>query len=401
MRREKILQQQLYTVAFVDLSIKCILDASTLYKRPEWMDTMFLLIFFGCIAWKLLLQRYTKPMLIGTALFGILFAAASFRMSYFFLLFTFCGLAALQNVDIKGVLKYTSIAKIIMILLHVIPYIFVAVLEPEKIVYVYRNGVQRQFFYLGHPNTFSMYVGWALLEFTYAYYERLKKWHLVSFWLINYVVYQFTDSNTSLIIATFCLFSFFLEKRKPNLIAKFYTPIAQYGYTVCMIFFTVITIWFTKMPAGLKSAYLTLNDFFTGRLLYGAYTYENFGIAWLGNPNVALHGKAYFEGFWIDNLVYDNSYIFLLVKYGAIFLPIFAVGFWWLQKGKENDTSKNLETIMLVAYTFFSIMENYSVNAVLCFPVLFIGVKIFDVYEEKQQNKIKEKEKQREQVRGI
>ena len=116
MKQKTSLQQQLYTVAFVDLSIKNILDSSSLFHRPEWMDTMFLLIFFGCIGWKLMLQRYTKPMLFGTALFGLIFALVSFKMSYFFLLFTFCGVAAAQDINLKQVLRYTSVTKILMLL---------------------------------------------------------------------------------------------------------------------------------------------------------------------------------------------------------------------------------------------------------------------------------------------
>lgn len=391
MKQKSTLQQQLYTIAFVDLSIKNILDSSSLFQRPEWMDTLFLLIFFGCMGWKFLLQRYTKPMLAGTVVFGALFAFVSFRMSYFFLLFTFCGVAGLQDVDLKKVLRYTSVTKILMILLHVIPYIVTAIVSPEDIVYVYRNGVQRQFFYIGHPNTFSMYVGWALLEFTYAYYERLNRYHLCFIWFINFVVYQFTDSNTSLIVATLCLISFLLEKKKPQWIAKVYTPIARYGYLVCSIFFSIITIWFTRMPAVLKEMYYVLNDFFTGRLLFGSFTYEQFGIAWLGNPSVALRQKTFFEGYWIDTLVYDNTYIYLLVKYGALFLPIFSVAIILAEKDKEKDTKRNIEKILVIAYTFFAIMENYSINAVLCFPILFVGERLFIVYEAKRQKRTDEK----------
>ena len=387
MKQKTSLQQQLYTVAFMDLSIKNILDSSALFHRPEWMDTMFLLIFFGCIGWKLILQRYTKPMLFGTAVFGLIFALVSFKMSYFFLLFTFCGVAAAQDINLKQVLKYTSVTKILMILLHVIPYIVTLMVTPEQIQYFYRNGVQRHYFYVGHPNTFSMYVGWALLEFAYAFYDQLRGVHLILLWVVNFIVYKFTDSNTSLIVMTLCIAGFLAERAKPQLMAKILTPIARFGFAFCSIFFTVITMWFTSMPSAIRELYLKLNDFFTGRLLFGAFTYETFGIAWLGNPGVYLSGTTYFEGFWIDSLVYDNSYIYLLVYYGAIFLPIFSLAFIITGKDKKKDTRRNVEKVLLIGYTFYAIMENYAINAVLCFPVLFVGSRIFEMYEEKQQAK--------------
>lgn len=387
MKQRTSLQQQLYTVAFVDLSIKNVLDSSTLFHRPEWMDTMFLLIFFGFIGWKLMLQRYTKPMLFGTTVFGLIFALVSFKMSYFFLLFTFCGVAAAQDINLKQVFRYTSVTKILMILLHVIPYIVTAIVTPEQIDYIYRNGVKRQYFYIGHPNTFSMYVGWALLEFAYAFYDQLRGIHLILIWILNFIVYKYTDSNTSLIVMTICVAGFLAERTKPQLMAKIVTPIARFGFAFCSIFFTVITMWFTSMPPAIRELYLKLNDFFTGRLLFGAFTYDTFGIAWLGNPGVYLSGTTYFEGFWIDSLVYDNSYIYLLVYYGAIFLPIFSLAFIITGKDKKKDTRRNVEKVLLIGYTFYAIMENYAINAVLCFPVLFVGSRIFEMYEEKQQAK--------------
>lgn len=401
MQKKYALHQQLYTLAFVILSVKNVLDSSQLIHRPDWMDNLFVLSFFALIGWKFMLQRYTKPMLFGTMFFGAIFAFVSFRMSYFFLLFTFCGLAALQNVDLKKVLRYTSITKILMILLHVIPYLVMKMISPEQVEYVWRNGVRREFFYIGHPNTFSMYVGWAILEFTFAFYEQLRVIHLIGLWFVNYIVYQYTDSNTSIMVATIVLSLFILDRTRPKLTAKIVTPIARYGYAVCAVFFTVITIWFTSMPAPIKQLYLQLNDFFTGRLLFGSFAYEYFGIAWIGNPAVRFPGKRFFEGFWVDSLVFDNTYIYLLVYYGAIFLPIFSIAFLWLGKDKERNPARNLEKILIIAYTFFAIMENYANNAVLCFPVLFVGQKIFVEYEKRRAKKREERLQALDKMKNI
>lgn len=388
MKKEKVLQQQLYTLGFVILSVKNILDSSTLFHRPEWLDTVFLLSFFACIGWKLMLQRYTKPMLFGTVIFGAIFAFVSFRMSYFFLLFTFCGVAAAQDVDIQKVCRYTSVTKVLMILLHVVPYIVTAIITPEQIDYVYRNGVQRQYFYLGHPNTFSMYVGWALLEIAFAFYEQLKIKHLVVLWFLNYVAYLFTDSNTSLIVWTLCLIGFITDRTNSKKVERLLTLMSKYGFAVLSIFFTAITICFTSMPTAIKELYLVLNEFFTGRLLFGAFVYETFGIAWFGNPGVYLAETTYFEGFWIDSLVFDNSYIYLLVYYGAIFLPIFSLTFIITGRNQEDNTRRNVENVLLIGYAFYAIMENYAINAVLCFPVLFVGARIFKMYERSRQAKL-------------
>lgn len=387
MKQKKVLQQQLYTVAFVDLALKYMLEPSSLYVRPEWLDTLFLLVFFGCIGWKLLLQRFTKPMLLGIGITGVLFALVSFKMHYFFLLFTFCGVAAAQDVDLKKVFRITSVIKIIMILLHVFPYIVTAIISPEQIDYVYRDGVRRHYFYMGHANTFSMYVGWALLEFTYAFYEQLRKKDLLIIWGLNFIVYLFTDSNTSLIVMSICFIGFLLERAEPEKMYGILKFGSQYLFAFCAVFFTVITIFFTSMPAPLKKVYLVLNDLFTGRLIFGSFVYENFGVAWLGNLSVRLPETTFFEGFWLDTLVFDNSYIYLLVYYGAVFLPIFSLAFVIVGRDKRHDLARNVENVLLIGYSFYAIMEQYAINAVLCFPILFVGKRMYQMYEEKQRLK--------------
>lgn len=392
MQKRNVLHQQLYTLAFVILSVKNVLESSTIIHRPDWLDNLFVLSFFALMGWKFLLQKYTKPLLFGMAIGLALFGFVSFRMHYFFLLFTFMGIAGLEKVNLKKVLCYTSVTKIIMIMIHVIPYILMKIFTPDMVHYIVRNGVRREYFFIGHPNTFSMYVGWTILEFTFAFYEQLKVFHLITFWVLNVVVYQYTNSNTSIMVATIVLMFFLLDRTKPKLAASIITPIAKYGYAVCSVFFTIITMWFTSMPEPFRSLYLQLNDFFTGRLLFGSFTYEKFGIAWLGNPGVHLSQTTYFEGFWVDALVYDNTYIYLLVYYGAIFLPIFAGSIIWWGQDKDRNPARNLEKILMIGYTFFAIMENYSINAVLCFPILFVGERFYRIYEEQRTQKKKQKQ---------
>lgn len=135
-----------------------------------------------------------------------------------------------------------------------------------------------------------------------------------------------------------------------------------------------------------------LNDFMTGRLLFGSFAYDTFGIAWLGNPGVYLGKTTYYQGFWVDTLVFDNTYIYLLVYYGALILPVFSIAFALIGKDKERDVKRNVTKILIIAYGLFAIMENYANNAVLCFPLLFIGEALYTKYEEViEQKKMKRK----------
>ena len=68
-------------------------------------------------------------------------------------------------------------------------------------------------------------------------------------------------------------------------------------------------------------------------------------------------------------------------------MPIFSLAFILIGKDQEHNVRRNVEKILLVGYAFYAIMENYAINSVLCFPILFVGSRIFEMYEEKQQAK--------------
>ena len=79
----------------------------------------------------------------------------------------------------------------------------------------------------------------------------------------------------------------------------------------------------------------------------------------------------------------------MLVYYGAIFLPIFAIAFIITGRDKKQNLTSNPENVLLIGYAFYAVMEQYAINAVLCFPILFVGKRMFEMYEESRKLKKK------------
>lgn len=381
------LQQQLYTIAYVILVVKSFLDSSQLWRRPEILDSLLLCSYFGLIFLKLFMQDYNWKMIAGMILLGLPCVFTCFKISYFTILFTFTLIIGLQHVDYKKTLNAVSNTKLLILGIHVLVYIVVYIVAPQTLHFSYRTaGEARHYFYMGHANTFSAYLVWAMIEKLYANYERITYRHIWFVWAVYFTFYQFTDSNTSLIVTTICCVLMSIDKGKKELLRKPMTTLSQYTYGILAIFFTFMASGYTKFGGGLLVVFNFLNDFFTGRLLFGAYLYNVFGPTPLGQI-VYLNGTTYWYGHWIDTLVIDNCYLMLLEYYGWFYMLVLAVAFMIIMSKK--GPFGNIERIIIFAYTYFSVMENYATNAVLCFPLIFIGVYVYRNAEAKTASEVK------------
>ncbi|MDO5292481.1 MAG: hypothetical protein Q4F05_06995 [bacterium] len=372
MEQKRTLEQQLYTIAFMGLAVKNILDSSLLFKRPEWVDTMLLLLFFGVIIAKLGMQSYTKKQILSFTFFGLICIYTCFKMKYFYLIFSFLGIIAVQNVNLKDVMKYTSYTKTVMILIHVIGYILATLTHSSKVYLVVRNGVARHFFFLGHPNTFSMYVLWASLEYLYAKYDEIKTPKIMFVYGINLLTYYFTNSNTGLMVSTLVVFFILLDKMGKKKIVSIIGPMSKYSFAIFSVFFPGLCVMYTRLSGTMLEFYNSLNEFFTGRLLYGAYVYDVYGLSILGKV-IKFPEKSHWRGHWLDTMVFDNAYIWLFVMYGSVYLVILSVAFILIAKKTTTQ-----EKIFIVGLALYGIMEAYVINASSAFPLLFIGKYIYD-----------------------
>jgi len=383
--KENNFRQNLYEFAFMILAVKNVLDSSTLIKRPEWFDLLLITVFFGSILWKLALQTYTWGRILILTGFGMLCAYTCVKGDYFYIIFSFFGIIAIQDVDLKAVLKKTSRIKIILILIHVIAYFVIMIISPAKIHLVYRNGVMRHYFMLGHPNTFSMYVIWTSLEYIYARYEKFRIPNLLFVWFINAATYYFTNSNTGIMVATTTITLLILDKWEKKKQIAFIKPVSKYCFIACAIFIPLLIASYSKLSGGMLVLFNVLNPFFSGRLLYGAYAYDVYGFSLIGR-SIDFAEKTFWRGHWFDTIIFDNAYIWMFVMYGYLYLIVVSISFIWISK-----KTTTLEKILIIAITFYGIMEAYIINAAICFPLLFIGKYFYATIQEKKEKKLSSK----------
>ncbi len=363
-------QQMLFTLAMVFLAIKNITDSSFIMQKPAMLDNLLIMGFTAVIGIKLMTQKYTYSSMFFSIVLFLISIYTCIKCFYFYLYFTSLLLCAIQNVDFQKVLSITWKVKAFLLSIHVLTYAFDAVVRPWKLTFSYRDGVQRMTFYQGHANTFAMYLCWVSLEYLYSKFERLTYLNIGIVWLINYFFYMFCDSNTAMTTVTAACVLTALTKilhgKKKEIFELVLSFVSKYLYAFLSIFFVTIIIGYVN---GLfASVFEYFNTLFTGRLLYGAVAYDLKGISIFGK-SISFDSKIYWRGYWVDGMIFDNCFIWMMISYGIVYLVLISIGCIIF-----NSRMTVREKIFILLYTMYTVMEAYVMNAAICFPLLILGV---------------------------
>lgn len=359
---------KLYSFGFGLMVVRAVLDSSTLIILPNIIEKLIICIFLLLMGIKLFHQTYSRIQLFSVLALMCLTAYSSIRYGYFTLFYCTVAVCAIQSIELKKLLKMSATIKIILLSIHTVIYFATYLLEPSKITYVYRTDmVPRHYFFLGHANTFTAFLVWVCIEIVYINYERIKINHLVSLWAINIFFYSFTDSNTGFIVITSFLVCCILEKKGNKKIIGFISFFSRYAFLIATLFSCTLIILYTRLSGVGLEIYNAIDKFFTGRITYGAYVYDVFGITLLGR-SINFASKTYWRGHWIDAMIFDNSYIWFLVLYGAIHLCIISGLFIWLA-----PRASFIEKVTICFLVFYGLTEAYIIDPFICFPLLLLG----------------------------
>lgn len=358
----------IYTFGALCIVLKGVLTSSELFSGLMVFDLLFQGVFLMCMCYLIMTQYMSKISIITWGGLALVCLYTYQKVEYYYVLSTYLCIWAVRGVDLKYVLTCKIKFMFPFLVLHVIAYFVLKFSLPDTIVYAYRNNVQRDAFLLSHPNTFAMFVAWTMFEYLYVNYDTLQKTQYVVVILVTIFVKLFADTNTLVIAVMIVLASIMLEKHGKKYFNWIIVPLSKYGFLFLSIFFAIITASYSKLTGVFLQLFEFLNDFFTGRLLYGACIYDYFGGTLLGQV-VSFGEKTYWNGHWFDEVSCDNVYVWAFVNFGFLYVLLIGIAFMLLNK-KMN----NAERIMVLAYTFYGIMEAYILNGVFCFSVLLIGV---------------------------
>lgn len=374
-------------VACVVSVLKNIIDSSDLLKpQLHMLSKVYLVIFFICIVYKLFIQKYTFLNLIILLVLGAIFAYSNITLKYYSFFYSYIFICGLQNVDINKILKASIFTKSIMLAIHIIMYIILFFMKPAAIVFFYRNGIERQSFFFGHPNTFTAFLAWTCLEIIYVYYKKLKVWHYLIIELITVAFYYFTNSNTGTIVITGVIILSLFRNKNIRLLQNVLRMFSKYGFLAASAFFYIIAKIYPFLNGNLKTMWENFDKALTGRLLFGAYTVDLYGITWFGRF-LNTPSKSFWRGHWLDTIYFDNTFYEYLFRMGTIFLIIISVALIIY-----NYKMTYMDNLLICALIYYGVMEGYIINVFICFPLILIGKYMFGKNEEKLLERKEEEE---------
>jgi len=158
------------------------------------------------------------------------------------------------------------------------------------------------------------------------------------------------------------------EKSDIKSIDRILTIFAKYIYSIVALLFSFLAIIYTRLGSTMRHVWQTLDNVLTGRLKYGAYVYEVFGVTFMGRQ-LTIPEKIFWDGRWFDKFYYfDNYYHGNLLQFGIIHIIITAVVFVIIGSRLENR-----EKMTIIIFSLYGIMEAYVINVFICFVLLIIG----------------------------
>lgn len=380
--KKQYFNQTVIILGYVLSLFKNIMDSSDIFSGFSKISNLFLLLFLLCVAYKLLTQKYNFVSIVFIAIMGAICIYSTILMKSYTLFYSFIFICAMQDVDLDKMLKTGAFTKVILITIHVGMYIIISNLMPSAIQLYYRAGVERQSFFLGHPNMFTAYLAWTCLEIIYVFRDVIKGWHLFLIWMINMMFFCFTNSNTGTIIVSVIIVLFYIEKRQLNKFNHILQNFSRYGFLCFSGIFAFLAMVYPNLNGIFKILWGQLNEKLTGRLLYGAYAYDYKGFTFIGR-SFSFPIKSFWRGQWLDKIYFDNSYFEFLFFSGAFYLIVISIALIYISK-----KTTNIEKIFIIALICYAVMERYTINVFICFPFLLIGKYIYEEKNKREKPKI-------------
>ena len=240
----------------------------------------------------------------------------------------------------------------------------------NNIIHIVRDEIiySRYSFGYIHPNVVQMQFLMIVCMYFYLYDYKKSKFIPILFFILNYILYNYTVSRTSFIITSLIIIyiCFFYNNKK---LKSFINRISSYSYFLVFFISVLLAKFYSIIPLVDK-----LDEIFSGRIYYAAKLFNNYTIPFFGSLNYG-------------DVMFDNSYIYLLFGCGSLFTIIYSYLFFkTLKVLKKRNMLK--EIFYLVIISLYTFTENVFLSFNLNFTIYFFSLFIFEtnVIEEGELN---------------
>ncbi|MBA5850031.1 hypothetical protein H2684_01690 [Clostridium sp. cel8] len=201
---------------------------------------------------------------------------------------------------------------------------------------IWRNGIAYYRHSLGylHPNIaatkwLAIIMGIILIIKPQKIFRKV-----LAILVFTYIIYSLTYSRTSTILIIALCFAVLILQKKIDKRVPF---IIQIILSIFPVVFTILSLLITE-----KFYNSSLNRLLSGRLLIFHNAITQYKISLFGNS-------------LIENMMFDNAYLQILLSKGIIYSCLFAILFFYLIISKTNMTYRNV--LVISAYCIMGLME--------------------------------------------
>ena len=379
-----------YYIGIILLVINFFFSRTTLFEVNKYIDLLLeatIVILFGI---KFIFQKYTKKKILLLTLLGALTLYTSYVCRDYNILFCYLAIFAAQNTDIKKTVKCLFYTTSILLLIHIVVFLFSLATGLGNIV-VSRTitGQSRYNFYLTHPNIFAGIVLWLTAEYVFLRYDKIKALNLCVIGVLYVITYFFTASRTALLASIFFMVLVILSKHKKC--KEIINIVARWSF----ISVALITALLIFIYANFNNPIITkIDQTLSYRISLGSTAVQKYGVG-LITRDIDLDEEVLWAYGKYKDLNIDSLYTRSFIVYGIIYILIFELGFYILMKKYKNSNYG----IFVILFSVIAFTERYLLNPIIGFPILLL-TQIFNENGENKKAEI-DREVTLEELRNI
>lgn len=292
----------------------------------------------------------------------------------------FMYMISLINIDYRKIIKYTFIAQLIAFILIVSLYYMQII--PERVLYRI-NGIPRHSLGFWHPNSIGLLFNSLVIQFL-IYKKNFNKILIFTFILgSSIIIYQFTNSRTTLALVLFIILLYFILLKFFNNDKKILNKYFSYTYNLLLFIVIFGSLFISYIYNPNNDFFYFLDNLISGRISRGKTFIEQYGIHYFGayiqyfSNNDSTSQMVGFE-----YSVLDNAYLQLILNNGlllALMYYIYNIKFF-----KKALYSENKFLILYSIFILFlGISEQSILSSVINVPFLLSNIFIVNSTKER------------------
>lgn len=228
-----------------------------------------------------------------------------------------------------------------------------------------------------HPNTLSGHLFIIVAAYIYLRNKQLKIIESIILFGIIYIVADITGSRTAIIVIFIMLLFLNLDKIFGLTNKKIVKLTLIYSVLICTIVSLILIVLYEYDFELINK----INEIFTGRIKSARYFFDTYGLSLLGQ-DVNLVSIIEFQQTSEQMRILDNLYMSLAIRSGIIFLSIYNLLYFKLNKLLVENGCW-YEVIIIFGITIYGFVEKIAISPELNFTSILIGLILFSTRYDK------------------